>query len=125
MDLQTLNHVPESEAMHHFMQCCTSERWVAQMVTARPFDSIEQLHDTADHIWQQLGEEDYLQAFDGHPKIGDVSSLRAKYANTKALASGEQSAVNVASDEVLKALAQGNTDYQEKFGFIFIVCVAS
>ncbi|WP_448547893.1 2-oxo-4-hydroxy-4-carboxy-5-ureidoimidazoline decarboxylase [Thalassotalea fusca] len=122
MDLQTLNQLPASEAHHHFMQCCTAQRWVDEMVAARPFDSIDKLRKVADEVWQNCSEDDFLQAFDGHPKIGDVNSLRAKYANTKALASGEQSAVNVASEAVLQALAQGNTDYQEKFGFIFIVC---
>ena len=69
-----------------------------------------------------MTEADYLQAFEGHPKIGDITSLKAKYANTKELASGEQSAVDEASDEVLERLAQGNDTYQEKFGFIFLVC---
>ena len=122
MDLSKLNDLPVEQAHHQFMQCCTAERWVEQMVAARPFSSGEKLREVADEIWQQCTEADFLQAFDGHPKIGDVSSLRAKYANTKALASGEQSAVSAASEDTLQALAQGNTDYQEKFGFIFIVC---
>ena len=51
-----------------------------------------------------------------------MNSLRKKYASTKALAAGEQSAVSQASEETLQALAQGNLDYEKKFGFIFIVC---
>ena len=30
--------------------------------------------------------------------------------------------VNVASDAVIQRLADGNSQYQDKFGFIFIVC---
>jgi 2-oxo-4-hydroxy-4-carboxy-5-ureidoimidazoline decarboxylase len=92
------------------------------MLDSRPFASSQALFDRADDEWQNLAEEDYLQAFDGHPKIGDVNSLRAKYANTKELAAGEQAQVNAASDDVMQNLAQGNSNYQNKFGFIFIVC---
>jgi 2-oxo-4-hydroxy-4-carboxy-5-ureidoimidazoline decarboxylase len=92
------------------------------MLESRPFSGSKALFDDANRHWQNLTEADYLQAFDGHPKIGNVDSLRAKYANTKELAAGEQTQVNTASDHVLQQLAQGNTDYESKFGFIFIVC---
>ena len=48
--------------------------------------------------------------------------MRAKYANTKELAGNEQGLVKEANDAVLEVLAQGNSDYEAKFGFIFIVC---
>ena len=122
MTLVELNQLPEQEAQHAFMQCCTSTIWVKNMVNARPFKTVQALYGSADLAWQGLSESDYLEAFDGHPKIGDVNSLRAKYANTKELASGEQGAVNVASEQVLQALSVGNDEYFDKFGFIFIVC---
>jgi 2-oxo-4-hydroxy-4-carboxy-5-ureidoimidazoline decarboxylase len=53
-----------------------------------------------------------------------VSSLKARYANTKKLAAGEQASVATAGDGVIAALADANTQYEEKFGFIFIVCAA-
>ncbi len=37
------------------------------------------------------------------------------------MASNEQSGVNVAAEETLQALADGNNEYDEKNGFIFIV----
>ena len=122
MSLASLNAADPIDAAQMFRQCCTAERWVESMASARPFSGEAQLRDTADQVWQGLAEADYLQAFDGHPKIGDVNSLRSKYADTKALASGEQSSVATASDAVIAALAEGNRAYEEKFGFIFIVC---
>lgn len=122
MSLETLNNVSVEQATHTFMQCCTSSAWVNAMVVARPYNNMNQLTNQADSAWQTLAEADYLEAFDGHPQIGNVATLRAKYANTKALASGEQSLVNEASEQVLFDLAKGNADYLEKFGFIFIVC---
>lgn len=122
MSLHTINQASPADAAHLFLQCCTGARWIELMANSRPYASAQALREQADSYWQEMGEEDFLQAFDGHPKIGDVSSLKAKYANTKELAAGEQSGVNVASDDVIQQLADGNQQYQEKFGFIFIVC---
>ena len=117
-----LNSQSAKQAELLFMQCCTSTLWVKQMVLTMPFVDQNDLIHRADEAWSGLSEKDYLEAFEGHPKIGDVNSLRAKYANTKVLASGEQGAVNQATDEVLEGLTQFNKDYEAKFGFIIIVC---
>ncbi len=122
MNIEQLNHLSVEQARHTFMQCCTSSTWVEAMVKGRPYADQMAIKKHADLAWQELEESDYLEAFDGHPKIGDVNSLRAKYANTKELAGNEQGLVKEASDNVLELLAQGNSDYEQKFGFIFIVC---
>jgi len=122
MIVEELNKLPASDASHTFMQCCTSSTWVNKMVAARPFIDAQEMRQAADNAWLGLSVSDYLEAFEGHPKIGDVSSLRAKYANTKELAGNEQGLVKEANDEVLQVLSQGNSDYEAKFGFIFIVC---
>lgn len=121
-NLSELNGISTESAQAAFSNCCTSQSWIDGMVAARPFDSLEQCHEMALSIWQGLGEKDFLQAFEGHPKIGDVTSLREKYAHTKKLASGEQSAVDSASEEIIQQLSAGNTAYEQKNGFIFIVC---
>jgi 2-oxo-4-hydroxy-4-carboxy-5-ureidoimidazoline decarboxylase len=122
MNLEQLNSFTIEQATHTFMQCCTSSTWVNTMVQARPFADRQAIVNQADLAWETLEETDYLEAFEGHPKIGDVSSLRAKYANTKELAGTEQSLVKEANYDVLEVLSQGNVDYQAKFSFIFIVC---
>ncbi|MEH6450848.1 MAG: 2-oxo-4-hydroxy-4-carboxy-5-ureidoimidazoline decarboxylase [Oleispira sp.] len=120
--LSELNVLSTEDAHVAFSNCCTSQAWNDAMVAARPFISLEQCHEVALSVWAGLGEQDFLQAFEGHPKIGDVTSLREKYAHTKKLASGEQSSVDDASEEVIQNLSNGNTAYEEKNGFIFIVC---
>jgi 2-oxo-4-hydroxy-4-carboxy-5-ureidoimidazoline decarboxylase len=122
MNLAQLNGLTSDESTHIFMQCCTSTTWVKAMVDGRPFTEQQVIINLADLVWENLAESDYLEAFEGHPQIGNVDSLKAKYANTKALASGEQSLVNEATEQVIVALAKGNAEYFEKFGFIFIVC---
>lgn len=120
--LTTFNNLPDGAAATALLQCCSAQRWVERMLMARPFADEQHLIRQASHCWQSLQEPDYLQAFAGHPKIGDIHSLREKYASTKILASGEQAGVGGADESMLERLSQGNRDYEEKFGFIFIVC---
>lgn len=121
MTLDELNNLSSSDATHAFAESCASRNWVRQMVAARPFANIEDLLNVSDRLWLGLSEADFLEAFEAHPQIGNVDSLRAKYAGTKTLAAGEQSSVAVASEKTLQDLADGNRVYLEKFGFIFIV----
>ena len=76
----------------------------------------------ADEIWAGLDRTDWLEAFAAHPRIGDLDSLRKKFASTADWASGEQAGVAGAGEDVIRALADGNRDYEAKFGYIFIVC---
>jgi 2-oxo-4-hydroxy-4-carboxy-5-ureidoimidazoline decarboxylase len=122
MSIIVLNALQPQAAHLAFMQCCTANTWVSRMVAAMPYNNLAALSAQADLSWKNLTEADYLQAFEGHPKIGDVSSLREKYRSTEKIAAGEQSGVNTATEQALSELKQLNDDYQEKFGFIFIVC---
>ncbi|MGI3129043.1 2-oxo-4-hydroxy-4-carboxy-5-ureidoimidazoline decarboxylase [Halopseudomonas pachastrellae] len=122
MTLEHLNTLPEYEALTVFRDCCAADAWARPMVAARPYQSAEALHGTARALWPNLHEADWLVAFEAHPKIGDIKSLKAKYASTEALASGEQAGARIASDAVLQRLKEGNDAYFDKFGFIFIVC---
>jgi 2-oxo-4-hydroxy-4-carboxy-5-ureidoimidazoline decarboxylase len=121
MSLQQINTLNDTEATATITQCCSAQTWVQRMVAGRPYASAEELQASADRHWRGLSESDYLQAFDGHPKIGDVGSLKTKYASSKTLAEGEQAQVSEADEQLINDLAQGNHDYLEKFGFIFIV----
>ena len=92
------------------------------MLKSCPFYDLESLIRSANSHWQEIQGADVLQAFEAHPKIGDVSSLREKYSNTKDIAGNEQSGANEADEQTLQMLASGNTAYENKFGYIFIVC---
>ena len=122
MNLTELNNLPEQQAYKVLESCCVAPRWVERMVAARPVDSIQDIYDTAEQIWQQLEEADFLAAFEGHPQIGDVSTLREKFANTADKAGHEQAGMQVANDQVLEKMMSLNKAYLDKFGFIFIVC---
>lgn len=121
LTLEQLNLLDDVQTAAHFRRCCASNTWVDLMVKSKAYISEQDLLSKAKSIWQSLEEEDYLQAFDAHPKIGDVSSLKEKYADTHILASNEQAGAQEATELIIAELAAGNQEYEAKFGFIFIV----
>jgi 2-oxo-4-hydroxy-4-carboxy-5-ureidoimidazoline decarboxylase len=118
-----LNALAEAEARAALERCCGARRWVAAMLSRRPFPSTAALHAAAEEVWAALARADFLEAFAHHPPIGaSVEELRARFASTGAWASQEQGGVKDAGESVLEALRAGNAAYQARFGYIFIVC---
>ena len=103
-------------------RACGSSRWVDRMMARRPFVRDAKLLSVARVEWFGLTENDWLEAFSHHPRIGDRDSLAARFPSTHDLSASEQSAVGAAHDDVLTALEAANNAYVERFGFIFIVC---
>lgn len=122
MTIQKFNALTEGDARQALYRCCSSTRFTENLLDKRPFSSKEELFEAAEEIWWSLSSEDWLEAFKGHPKIGDISSLRKKYNQSRAWSEGEQEGVEGAGEETLEALSRGNDAYLEKYGFIFIVC---
>src|SRR4051812_22776799 len=120
--IERVNSLPVELVGIDLGKCCGSSRWVERMVAERPFHTMEDLLAVAERVWWELSEGDWLEAFGHHPKIGDVESLRKKFASTANWAAGEQGGVSAASEEILRELAAGNEAYEKKFGFIFIIC---
>ena len=124
MNLLQLNSLPQVDAEHWFSQTCAAQKWITGMAKKRPYDSLQGLISNAQAVWQTCGIEDYLEAFEAHPMIGDVDSLRAKFASTKTLASKEQSGADDASEQTLNELSELNRLYLQKNNFIFIICAS-
>lgn len=122
MTLTEFNALAPNDAAQALELCCVSTRWIEGVVLGRPYRDLPSLRLAADKVWASLTKEDYLEAFEGHPKIGDVNSLKAKYAGSGDLAAHEQSGVAQATQAVIERLAKGNQRYEERFAFIFIVC---
>ena len=120
--LEVFNGMDFEKAKRALLECCHSEKWAKAVADKRPFSSLPKLQEAAEKVWMSLGESDWLEAMQAHPKIGDLNSLREKYANTKSMAAGEQSGIEGADEKVLEDLRRLNQSYEKEFGFIFIVC---
>lgn len=113
---------PLASARATLTRACGSSRWVDAMLARRPFGSRDALLSAAREIWLGLSEADWLEAFSHHPAIGDRASLAVRFPATHDLSAREQSGVAGAAADVIDALADANAVYQQRFGFIFIVC---
>jgi 2-oxo-4-hydroxy-4-carboxy-5-ureidoimidazoline decarboxylase len=119
---QRVNAAAVAEARALLRSCCGSARWVERMLMHRPFADREATLAAAGSEWFALSEDDWREAFSHHPKIGDRESLRTRFPATHELSASEQVGVGGAAAEVLDALAEGNREYEQRFGYIFIVC---
>jgi 2-oxo-4-hydroxy-4-carboxy-5-ureidoimidazoline decarboxylase len=120
--LELLNSLPFEEAKAEFMRCCGSTRWADAMARARPFKDISSVYAEAGWLWSQTGPEDWKEAISHHPRVGDVSMLRERFKATGAWSEQEQKGMQGAGEDVIQALADGNRDYEARFGFIFLIC---
>jgi 2-oxo-4-hydroxy-4-carboxy-5-ureidoimidazoline decarboxylase len=92
------------------------------MMALRPFQSDEALDQAARREWFALDPQDWKEAFAQHPRIGDRENLRSRFPATHHLSESEQAGAYAASEAVLDMLAAANSDYEKRFGYIFIVC---
>lgn len=121
-DLTWLNSLSAEEAAKELLQCCGSKRWATQMAGARPYENLAKLIEHANATWWSLDRDDWLEAFRSHPKIGEKKAAESVSAQSKTWSGQEQAGVNTASTETANALATLNHAYEQKFGFIFIIC---
>lgn len=120
--LTRLNQASPAEALAALTRCCGASRWAEVLTAGRPYPDDAALLAASEAAWPLLTDADWREAFGHHPKIGDLESLKAKFADTGALAAQEQGQVAAAEASVLHALAEANRRYEETFGYIFIVC---
>jgi OHCU decarboxylase len=120
--LTRLNSLPPAEARAELLKCCGSSRWAEGVAARRPFRTAAELFEAADLVWWALSPGDWLEAFRGHPKIGERKAAAEVSEEARRWSEREQSGASVARPATLAALAEANRVYEEKLGFIFIVC---
>ena len=110
--LHYLNALFDEEARRFFHTACASEAWVNRMVSGRPYLDVESVLAGAPAAFDLLGEDDWLEAFAGHPRIGERGDR---------IANREQGSTSGADEVVLAELAEVNAAYEEAHGFTYIV----
>ena len=76
----------------------------------------------ADRVWWSLTPDDWLEAFRSHPKIGEKKAGEKVSTQSQQWSGQEQAGVSRASQDTVDSLAALNRAYEQKFGFIFIIC---
>lgn len=88
--------------------CCTSSIYSENL-----YNYAKQQTET--WTWQQISE-----ALGNHPRIGEKKAIQSLNEREQQFSKNEQSNVNL-TNAVQDALYKGNVDYENKFGFIFLI----
>ncbi|WP_410788728.1 2-oxo-4-hydroxy-4-carboxy-5-ureidoimidazoline decarboxylase [Kribbella sp. C-35] len=116
MDLEEFNSAPTDRLRPALAACCDVPRWVDAILAKRPYGDLAALTAVADQSLRELDDNEVDRALQAHPRIGD----RPQGASTEAAWSrNEQSGVG---DDARQELADGNRQYEERFGRVFLIC---
>lgn len=86
-----------------------------------PYSTWDSLLDACDQAEARMTEQDWLEAFAAHPRIGE----RKMAASQSARWSGEeQSRVLKGAQDLLGQILEGNKRYEEKFEIVFLISAA-
>ncbi|BBY26233.1 2-oxo-4-hydroxy-4-carboxy-5-ureidoimidazoline decarboxylase [Mycolicibacterium sediminis] len=116
MGLESFNRATERQRMHLLFEVCSSTIWARRVLAGGPFRDVDGLFDRADRVLAELPDAEIDAALDGHPRIGD----RADNASS----AREQAGMASADDAVRAEMAAANARYEEKFGYVYLVCAS-
>jgi 2-oxo-4-hydroxy-4-carboxy-5-ureidoimidazoline decarboxylase len=116
-----LDAMSEPQANKLLSDCCGASRWVSGMLARRPFKSRAVVLSACDEIWRALDPADWREAFSHHPRIGEQKSAMKQSERSSAWAARVQSGIERAPDDVRAQLVAANREYEQRFGYTYIV----
>ncbi len=135
-----LNGATAATAAGLLRPACASTRWIERMISGRPYRSMEALTAASDATIAALSWPDIEHALAAHPRIGarlpDQAAPRDQGGPQDQAAAGqgtprdreaawsrqEQSGTRDAGPDVQAGLRAGNAAYEERFGYVFLIC---
>jgi 2-oxo-4-hydroxy-4-carboxy-5-ureidoimidazoline decarboxylase len=119
--LDDFNAEPADRAVQQLRACNDAPRFAAEVAAGRPYPDVETLVARAEEVARGLPWAEVELALAVHPRIGD----RPEGSSAGAEASRrEQSSMAGADDATRAALVDGNREYEERFGHVFLVRAA-
>jgi 2-oxo-4-hydroxy-4-carboxy-5-ureidoimidazoline decarboxylase len=115
--LEEFNVADADTARDVLRACLDIESWADDVASGRPYLSVEALTTRASASSARITWDEVSGALARHPRIGEKPNQDS--GRERSWSSSEQSGVRTADAE---ALAQGNRDYEERFGHIFLIC---
>ncbi|MDP9093336.1 MAG: 2-oxo-4-hydroxy-4-carboxy-5-ureidoimidazoline decarboxylase [Actinomycetota bacterium] len=116
--LEDFNRLAPDAAAARLLTACHSARWAATVAAGRPYADLASLQQVADGAWRRLGSNDWREALDGHPRIGESGGKSPAYSEQ------EQAGLAGLDDAVRAAIAQNNRAYEQRFGHVFLISAA-
>jgi 2-oxo-4-hydroxy-4-carboxy-5-ureidoimidazoline decarboxylase len=136
--LTWFNQLPPRAAQQALLDCCSAGRWAELMAAARPYSSAADAIRQSGAIVAVLAVTDLADALTGHPRIGERPGGGAGGDAGDGAGGGagdgggraagwsarEQSGVDADDRATMKALADANLEYEQRFGHIYLVCAS-
>lgn len=120
LTLEQLNLLHELQAERRLLSCCGSRAWARGIAAGRPYYTFGELLATSDRVWSQLTPDDWREAFSRHPRIGD--SATSARTTAEHWSEREQARARGGSVTTLAELAALNAEYEDRFGYVFLIC---
>lgn len=121
MTIAEFDQLADEKKKQLLFNCCGCSAWVNEMMTVFPVEDLIDLLEYAEEKWYDCSPADWLEAFENYPKIGDMELIRQRYAQTANYIEVEQAGIQDSSPEILEELMVANDEYEDTFGYIFIV----
>lgn len=115
--LDWFNTAPDPEIRAALRACCAAGSWISRVCAGRPYPDEDALRVASDEATAALDDPGLGQALAGHPRIGERPPGRGG-----AWSRQEQAAVAGAGDGLLGQLAGANAAYEQRFGYVYLVC---
>ncbi|WP_167105308.1 2-oxo-4-hydroxy-4-carboxy-5-ureidoimidazoline decarboxylase [Mycobacterium sp. DL592] len=116
LGLDGFNRLSDRQRTHALFEVCSSPIWARRVAAGGPFADVEALLDRADRVLAELPDAELDAALDGHPRIGE----RADNPSSQ----HEQARVAGADEAVKTELAARNRQYEDSFGYVYLVCAS-
>ncbi|HET8897386.1 MAG TPA: 2-oxo-4-hydroxy-4-carboxy-5-ureidoimidazoline decarboxylase [Rhodanobacteraceae bacterium] len=121
MRIAAFNDAARESAIATIQPCLDIPRWFMAIVDGRPFADLDAVLHRARHAAEPFTEAEIDGALAHHPRIGE----RAHGSGAEArFSTAEQAGLGAASPAVEAALRQGNHDYENRFGRVFLIRAA-
>src|SRR5262245_989691 len=114
------NALPVAEATGRLLTCLNVPRWAAEVAGGRLYADYAELAAQAEASAAKLSDAELSAALDGHPRIGE----RAGAGHDAEFSAREQAQVDHGDAAVMAALAEGNREYERRFGRVFLIRAA-
>jgi 2-oxo-4-hydroxy-4-carboxy-5-ureidoimidazoline decarboxylase len=112
--LAAFNVAAAGDAERDVARCCASRSFAAAIASGRPYADLAAVSAAIDAGFARLGWADIAEALAGHPRIGEPALAGWSRA--------EQAGAVTAPPAVADELADGNRAYEQRFGYVFLVC---
>ncbi|KUM30904.1 OHCU decarboxylase [Arthrobacter sp. EpRS66] len=120
MHLDTFNELSAAEAENLLRPCVDVDRWINELISARPFANRDELASYALSGITPFDSQELDAALAQHPRIGERAQGESKEAD---LSRGEQATLNLDGDATAR-LKAANQDYEQRFDRVFLIRAA-